>query len=143
MRQTILISVIVLCAACAESETPVTRVDGRWYSVEQVERGLGLYQTHCAACHAVDGSATPDWRTPGPDGHYPPPPLNGTAHTWHHPLELLSDTIANGGEQFGGIMPGFSGVLNERDRLAVIAWIQSLWTPEIYDKWREIDARSH
>lgn len=118
------------------------KVTGRWYSVEQVERGRGLYQAHCAVCHAADGSATAQWRKPGADGNYPPPPLNGTAHTWHHPLDLLSDTIANGGAQFGGVMPGFGAVLNEDDRLAVVAWFQSLWTDDIYGKWQEIDARN-
>jgi mono/diheme cytochrome c family protein len=117
-------------------------VDGRWYTTAQVERGRGLYLAHCAACHATDGSATAQWRTPGTDGHYPPPPLNGTAHTWHHPIDVLDDTIANGGARFGGVMPGFSSVLDDRERLAVIAWIQSLWPDDIYAKWQNIDLRA-
>lgn len=142
MFRIIPILAVFLFAACAESEAPLTNVAGRWYSGEQVERGRGLYQTHCAVCHAADGSATAEWRNPGSDGNYPPPPLNGTAHTWHHPLELLNDTIANGGAQFGGVMPGFGAILHEDDRLAVIAWLQSLWTDDIYGKWQEIDSRN-
>lgn len=142
MSRFVFLSIVLLLAACGESEAPSTKVTGRWYSVEQVERGRGLYQVHCAVCHAADGSATAQWRKPGADGNYPPPPLNGTAHTWHHPLDLLSDTIANGGAQFGGVMPGFGAVLNEDDRLAVVAWFQSLWTDAIYGKWQEIDARN-
>ena len=84
-------------------------VAGRWYTMSQVEAGRPLYATHCAVCHGADGSATAEWRTPGPDGHYPPPPLNGTAHTWHHPLEQLDHSIATGGAEFGGVMPGFGG----------------------------------
>ena len=141
MRQIMSMFVFLVLVACAESEVPSAPIEGRWYTAAQVERGQGLYQVHCAVCHADDGSATPEWRTPGPGGHYPPPPLNGSAHTWHHPLELLNDTIANGGVQFGGIMPGFSAVLDDGERLAVIAWFQSLWPEDIYAKWHEIDSR--
>ena len=126
--------------ACAES-APET-VPGRWYTAAQVEAGGPLYQAYCAACHAADGSATEDWRTLDANGNYPPPPLNGTAHTWHHPLAVLSSTIAEGGAEFGGVMPGFGAVLSEDDRLAIIAWFQSLWSDDIYRRWAEIDART-
>jgi hypothetical protein len=33
-------------------------------------------------------------------------------------------------------------VLDEEQRLAVIAWFQSLWSDEIYTRWKSIDARS-
>ena len=102
MYRIIFVSILLLASGCAETESPSTVVAGRWYSVEQVRHGHGLYQAHCAVCHAADGSATADWRTPGPDGNYPPPPLNGTAHTWHHALELLDDTIADGGGRGNG-----------------------------------------
>lgn len=133
----------VLCAlilvACAKPATPVA---GRWYTAEQVFAGEPLYQTYCAVCHAADGSATADWKTPGADGNYPPPPLNGTAHTWHHPLELLDYTIVNGGVEYGGVMPGFGEALDEAQRLAIVAWFQSLWTDEVYEKWLEIEKRN-
>ena len=115
---------------------------GRWYTAGQVEAGRPLYETYCAPCHAADGSATADWRTPGPDGHYPPPPLNGTAHTWHHPLAVLDATIADGGSAFGGVMPGFGAVLDRDDRLAIIARIQSWWNDATYARWAEIQSRS-
>ena len=130
---------LIALAACTDAGTPV---DGRWYTQEQVAAGEPLYQAYCAACHAADGSATSEWRTPNPDGNYPPPPLNGTAHTWHHPLEMLDDTIINGGVAFGGVMPGFGEVLSADDRYAIIAWFQSLWSDEIYAKWQEIEARN-
>jgi len=142
MFRTISILTVLLVAACVESDNASTPVDGRWYTAEQVELGRGLYQAHCAVCHAADGSATAEWRKPGLDGNYPPPPLNGTAHTWHHALDLLDDTIAAGGAQFGGVMPGFAAVMNQDDRLAVVAWFQSLWSDDIYQKWQDIDSRN-
>jgi len=133
---------LFLVAACSGNAPDQENVPGRWYTVAQVESGAALYQMHCAACHAADGSATEEWRTPDADGNYPPPPLNGTAHTWHHPLEVLDNTIANGGIAFGGVMPGFADALSSDDRMAIIAWFQSLWPDDIYERWQAIDERS-
>ena len=143
MRATVLFSLFGL-AACTEPlpETIPDTVPGRWYTAAQVEAGEPLYQTYCAVCHAPDGSATADWRALDENGNYPPPPLNGTAHTWHHPLDLLSNTIAEGGTAFGGVMPGFGAVLSVDDRLSIIAWFQSLWSDDIYHRWAEIDGRT-
>lgn len=109
----------------------------RWYSEDHTERGRALYAAHCMDCHGADGAGTVNWRQTGPDGTYPPPPLNGTAHTWHHPLRALDRTIAHGGQALGGVMPGFSAVLDRQERLAIIAYIQSLWPDAVYDQWVE------
>lgn len=129
-------------AGCSEPAGDGTPVAGRWYTAEQVAAGQPLYQNYCATCHAADGSATAEWRTPDSNGVYPPPPLNGTAHTWHHPLEMLDSTIANGGVEFGGVMPGFGTALDSEQRHSIIAWFQSLWPDDIYAKWDQIDARN-
>lgn len=131
---------VILLAAC--SPTTSDTVPGRWYTAKEVERGAALYQRHCATCHRDDGGGTVDWRTPDPNGNYPPPPLNGTAHTWHHPMSVLDATIADGGAGVGGVMPGFAAALDEEDRRAIIAWFQDLWSEDIYRRWQEIDARS-
>ncbi len=136
-----MITVSVL-AACGPDDTDKPTVPGRWYAEAQVEAGRALYMDYCTVCHGADGSATADWRSPGPDGHYPPPPLNGSAHTWHHPLEVLNNSIENGGSEFGGVMPAFAASLNRDQRLSIVAYIQSWWSNEIYTKWEEIDARS-
>jgi mono/diheme cytochrome c family protein len=141
MRIVTIFSLLTLLAAC-DTARQETTVPGRWYTAEQVTAGKDLYMANCAICHAEDGSATVEWRTPGADGHYPPPPLNGSAHTWHHPLEVLESTIANGGVAFGGVMPGFAATLGEDERLAVIAWIQDLWSDDIYSRWKAIDERT-
>jgi mono/diheme cytochrome c family protein len=139
LRLTVL---LFFLAACTPNVPEQVAVPGRWYTEAQVESGDSLYRIHCASCHGADGSATADWRTLDPSGHYPPPPLNGTAHTWHHPLDVLDQTIENGGIAFGGVMPGFAGVLQRDDRLAIIAWFQSLWPDDIYASWEAIDQRS-
>jgi mono/diheme cytochrome c family protein len=133
---------LFLVAACSGNAPEQTTVPGRWYTAAQADSGEALYQLHCAACHAADGSATAGWRKLDSSGHYPPPPLNGTAHTWHHPLEMLDYTIANGGVAFGGVMPGFEESLSSEERQAVIAWFQSLWPDDIYERWKAIEERS-
>ena len=107
----------------------------RWYSDEQVSRGEILYQQNCAVCHGPDGASTPDWQQTDADGNYPPPPLNGTAHTWHHDLDLLRRTILEGGARLGGRMPGFEGRLSAAEIDSVIAFFQSRWTDDIYQRW--------
>lgn len=109
----------------------------RWYISAQVERGEALFQTHCAECHKADASGTPDWRTPQADGKYPPPPLNGTAHTWHHPLSVLRRTVRIGGVPLGGSMPGFADKLTAEQIDDILAWVQTRWSDEIYRIWHE------
>ncbi len=140
MRITLLILSAALTACNAPA--PETTVPGRWYTATQVEAGRPLYDTYCTQCHGADGSATAEWRTPDASGNYPPPPLNGSAHTWHHPLDVLTGTIADGGAAFGGVMPGFGAVVDEAERLAIVAYIQSWWSDDIYARWAEIEARS-
>ena len=125
----------------AEALVADDTVPGRWYTQAQVERGRPIYAQFCASCHGADGSATADWRTTDANGNYPPPPLNGTAHTWHHPTVVLTDTIANGGAEYGGLMPGFGHVIDEQERLAIVAYIQSWWTDDIYARWYDIESR--
>ena len=118
------------------SSSPAT-IKGRWYTAAQVSRGEELYTAHCLTCHGVRGRATPNWRERLPNGDYPPPPLNGTAHTWHHPLAQLRRTLADGGAPFGGTMPPFRNTLNREDRDAVLAYIQSLWPRRVYRLWEQ------
>jgi len=107
----------------------------RWYTPEQVARGAGIYAQHCAGCHGPRAEATPDWRQPEPGGDYPPPPLDGTAHAWHHPMPDLRHTVREGGSRLGGRMPGFDDKLAPEEVDAVIAWFQSLWPDEVYAAW--------
>lgn len=107
----------------------------RWYSQQQASEGMALFRTHCATCHGQNAESTPNWKQPGSDGHYPPPPLNGSAHTWHHDLPLLRKTIREGGQRLGGVMPPFAHLLNAQQIDAIIAHFQSLWPEDTYGKW--------
>ena len=118
--------------------SPVQTVPiARWYNQTQVARGDPLFQANCASCHKSDASGTPNWKQANPDGKYPPPPLNGTAHAWHHPLSILRTNIRVGGVPLGGSMPGFGDKLNKTQIDDVLAWVQSHWSDEIYGLWHE------
>lgn len=114
----------------------------RWYFSEQAERGKAIFAANCATCHGNSAEATPDWRTPNDSGHYPPPPLNGSAHAWHHPLSILGRTIYFGGAPVGGQMPPFKDKLTETNIVDVIAHFQTYWPDDIYDRWLQIENNS-
>lgn len=112
------------------------KLDGRWYTQEHVKIGQSVFKANCAACHGAQAAGlTQAWRKPGADGAYPPPPLNGTAHAWHHPLSVLLRTVRDGGVRFGGKMPGFKGQLGNAEMLAAIAYFQEFWSDDTYNEW--------
>ena len=114
---------------------------GRWYTPDEVAKGKVLFLSHCASCHGQSAEGTVDWRTTDANGNYPPPPLNGSAHGWHHPLASLEQTITAGGAQFDGVMPGFAGTLSDDEVRTTIAYFQSFWSNDIYFRWQEINNR--
>jgi mono/diheme cytochrome c family protein len=113
---------------------------GRWYPPEVLETGGALYRENCSSCHGEQAQGAPDWRQRGPEGKWPPPPLNGTGHAWHHPLPALYQVIMNGSPAGSGNMPAWKGKLTREEVLAVIAWFQSQWPDEIYVAWARRDA---
>jgi len=90
---------------------------------------------NCLACHGKEGRSTAQWWKRLPDGSFPPSQLNGSAHTWHHPLAQLKRTIKQGGAQYGGKMPAFESVLSNEEIEQVIAYFQSQWPEDVYQVW--------
>ena len=102
-------------------------------------QGLRLYQQNCASCHGKQGEGTQNWRQRDAEGKFLPPPLNGTGHTWHHPMHILKDIIRNGTVRLGGKMPAMKAKLTEKQIDDILFWVQSQWTDEIYKRWFEND----
>ena len=133
---TALLSSLLLLGSDAESAE--SKLEGRWYTEAQLQSGQKIFLDNCAVCHGKQAQGlTPDWRKRQADGSFPPPPLNGTAHAWHHPLSLLRTTIREGGIRLGGTMQGFKGKLSNDEQLAAIAYFQSFWADEIYAQWAQ------
>lgn len=108
----------------------------------RIARGAEVYRQSCATCHGERAQGAFNWQKPGADGKYPPPPLDGSAHAWHHPTAVLKDVIANGTQRIGGNMPPWRDILSEADIEAVIMYFQSLWPREIYQAWVDTDRRA-
>lgn len=137
------LATVFMLQSCGSKEKPkpAPTTKGRWFTQSQFELGNQVYSENCAHCHGQYGQSIVDnWKKPNPDGSFPPPPLNGTAHTWHHPFEVLIKTINEGGEPVGGVMPAFGDSLREEEKVAVIAYIQSLWSQEVYERWVKMNA---
>jgi mono/diheme cytochrome c family protein len=137
-RWALLIAIMGLLSACSDAESTVTDDSARWYTPEQLAQGQAVFSANCAACHGSNGEGVANWQTPDSNGLYPAPPINGTAHAWHHSLEVLLRTINLGGEQLGGSMPRFQDRLTESEQRSVIAAFQDHWPDAIYARWAKI-----
>ncbi len=134
LTSTILIFSALVLQACS-SATDVKSKDSvtkRWYTTTQVIQGKEIFLKNCASCHGIKAQATENWRVADKSGVYPPPPLNGSAHTWHHPMNMLKDTIANGTSRG---MPAWKSILNDEEIEAALAWIGSHWPDKVYQAW--------
>jgi mono/diheme cytochrome c family protein len=135
-----LVSVVLsgLFLMWSSAESSELKTEARWYTGTQLETGQKVFLANCAVCHGKQAQGLAgDWRLRLSDGSYPPPPLNGTAHAWHHPLSQLRRSVREGGVRLGGKMPGFKGQLNTDEQLAAIAYFQSFWTDDLYEQWAQ------
>lgn len=126
---------ILSALAVGVTTTATATASDRWYTQSHRDRGEVVYTANCQTCHAADGAGTANWKDRDQDGNLPPPPLNGSAHTWHHGPEVLVRTVMEGGRALGGTMPGFRERLNGEDTVALLAYITSLWPDDTYRKW--------
>jgi len=131
MKTLLLITAALALSACGSSSTAQDQK-------QQISAGEQVFNANCQVCHGSKAAGiVKDWQNPGADGKYPAPPLNGSAHAWHHNMKTLLGTIDRGGIPLGGSMPSFKGKLTDDEKTAVIAYIQSLWPKEIFDIWEK------
>lgn len=122
--------------ACLLAFTHLSMADsGRWYNPGQVVQGQALFQQNCASCHGANAESVANWKQGDSNGKALPPPLNGTAHSWHHSLKQLKKTIQQGSIQIGGSMPAFDSLVDESEIDALIAYFQSKWPEQTYRQW--------
>lgn len=148
-RILVLLVLLAMLSSCSEVETsPGTSDEAnaeaatgeRWYGSSQVQAGAIVFAQNCAQCHGDEAQGLIDnWRQRLQDGSFPPPPLDGSAHTWHHPRSVLLQVIDDGGVSLGGQMPAFANVLEHEEKLAAIAFFQNFWSDEIYQQWARMD----
>lgn len=151
MMRTITAIVLITLVACQDSDEQASggreagrqnlssaslTAEPRWYSQDQVNTGKEVFAQNCAVCHGDRAQGlVENWRQRLPDGSFPPPPLNGSAHAWHHPLFQLIQTVETGGVPYGGQMPAFAELLSDEEKRAAVAYFQDFWDEEIYLSW--------
>lgn len=140
---TMALAVVVLVTACQESAPPPGSVMKvvRTTDAAQVARGKTLFAQHCAGCHGNNAQGDANWRQRHPDGTFPPPPLNGSGHAWHHSHAWLHEVIHSGTVPQGR-MPAWGATLSDQQIDDIIAWLQSLWPDDVYATWREMEQRN-
>ena len=109
---------------------------------ESVALGRGVFEQHCQVCHGPKGQGgDQDWREPleGSNLLYPPPPLDHSAHAWHHPDDVLKKIIAQGGGD--GRMPPFNEKLTSKEIRAVIRYLHTLWKPKQLEWQQKVGKR--
>ncbi|MEE8484371.1 MAG: c-type cytochrome [Nitrospinota bacterium] len=109
---------------------------------KQLAQGEKLFLKNCAKCHGENGEGHPKWQEKGEDGKYPPPPVNGEGHAWHHPTKILRDYIKLGSMEKGGNMEGFKDTLGDGEVDDIIAWFKSKWPDQQYTSWYWRDQES-
>lgn len=118
-------------------------LQARGLDIRQAESGLAIYEKHCQTCHGKEGEGQHgDWRKKRANGMYPPPPLDDTAHAWHHPTNILRKAIEEGSPPGVGDMPPWKGKLSDQEIEDVIVYIKSLWSNEVYKHWLEVERQS-
>lgn len=146
MKRIMLTAAALLLAACGEnggnSASMSEETGARQMNFAQVSQGARLYQKNCAECHGASGQGDANWRQRDADGMFPPPPLNGTGHAWHHPRVVLHDVIRNGSPQGMGKMPAWRDKLTDEEIEAIIAWFQSRWPDQVYTAWYRMDRKA-
>lgn len=98
---------------------------------ERVASGERLYGTHCSRCHGEHAQGAENWHRRNAYGNFPPPPLDGSGHMWHHPKTQLTTIVRTGGNG----MPPFGEVLRADEIGDIIAWFQSLWPDDLCQMW--------
>lgn len=104
-----------------------------------VALGKQVYAETCASCHGGDLQGEPNWRQRKPSGALPAPPHDPDGHTWHHPDQQLFAITKHGvaalaPDGYVSDMPGFDGVLSDREIWAVLAYIKSTWPARIQEE---------
>lgn len=142
LRSFFLVFVSLIIIGCSKSDESnasknINTTNSRWYNAEQVSQGAVLYQNNCSVCHKKDASGHGNISEDGTA-----PALNGSEHTWHHPMSILVRTVKKGGVALGGTMPAFEDKLNNEEIISVIAWLQSHWPEKQYALWNKRNSKN-
>jgi S-disulfanyl-L-cysteine oxidoreductase SoxD len=96
-----------------------------------VSTGKLLYQRHCATCHGRYLQGQPLWQLDQESAVRRAPAHDESGHTWQHADEAIFQMTKFGRYDKApdalSAMPAFENVLDDREILAVIAFIKARW----------------
>ncbi len=135
---------VILMTGCEQSVDSASDQYNR-VNVDPVrlKQGESLFNKNCAVCHGHQAQGADNWRKRDKEGKFPAPPLNGTAHAWHHPKQALMYTIKNGTQALGGSMPAWKDKLTDEEIESIIYWFQAKWPDQLYQAWVRRDKESN
>ena len=132
MKILIILASTLILTGCFESED-VQIIEGN-----NIKLGKAIFEENCMHCHGKEGEGLiKEWKTRLPNGKFTAPPLNGSAHAWHHSPTVLMNTVNNGGAKLGGWMPAFKDQLSEKQKQAVLNYIHDLCPQEVQRKYNQ------
>ncbi len=90
--------------------------------------GRKLYEENCQSCHGVRGvGERPKDMYARDEYGFVAPPLDNSAHGWHHSDEGIVETILKGSDR-NKRMIAWQGTLSRQDAWDVVAYLKSIWT---------------
>ena len=97
-----------------------------------VANGEGLYKKNCIACHGEKGVGENPANIYAMDekGNYVAPPLNESAHAWHHTDEQLMEIILKGSSR-NPRMIAWEKSISKDDARSLVEYIKSLWSERV------------
>lgn len=125
-------------SACSEVQGPGEDPRANPRDTAKVALGAKVYAQHCAACHGANLEGQPNWKELLPNGRRPAPPHDESGHTWHHGDPVIFAITKNGlvppyaPPGYQSDMPAFGGKLADDDIWAVLAFIKSHWSSEVF-----------
>ena len=96
-----MLGLVFAVLACGEQSKSIDKIpqnmassfSPRPMNTKQIAVGKAVFEKNCQICHGSQAQGAPNWRQRDVDGRFPPPPLDGSAHAWHHSLSELKNKI--------------------------------------------------
>lgn len=115
------------------TEVAIIAADDPRLPIQPDLAGQLLYETNCANCHGLAGKGQypDDPYKLNDQGLAGAPPHDSTGHTWHHPDQVLIETIYRG-QTLPNFqpMPAFGDKLTQSDIFSILAYIKTWWGSE-------------
>ena len=99
-------------------------------TADRIEAGRKLFEENCQACHGVNGvgERPDDMYATDENGLYVAPPLDDSAHGWHHSDDQLIETILDGSPRNERMAAWKELDISREDAEDIVAYIKSLWS---------------